>query len=93
MESMSTARSNQILALLATAALMGVLDFSIVNVALPSIQHPFHLAPDEADLLVRQLMQFTALDRSIPDGERFSQESILLLLFRNQYISDTRLVF
>ena len=38
MESMSTARSNQILALLATAALMGVLDFSIVNVALPSNQ-------------------------------------------------------
>ena len=34
---------------------------------------------DEADLLVRQLMQSTALDRSIPDGERFSQESILLL--------------
>ncbi len=43
MESMSTARSNQILALLATAALMGVLDFSIVNVALPSSQHTFHL--------------------------------------------------
>ena len=45
MESMSTARSNQILVLLATAALMGVLDFSIVNVALPSIQHTFHLDP------------------------------------------------
>jgi hypothetical protein len=45
MESMSTARSNQILVLLATAALMGVLDFSRVNVALPSIQQTFHLAP------------------------------------------------
>ncbi len=44
MESMSTARSNQILVLLATAALMGVLDFSLVTVALPSIQQTFHLA-------------------------------------------------
>jgi EmrB/QacA subfamily drug resistance transporter len=52
MESMSTARSNQILALLATAALMGVLDFSIVNVALPSIQHTFHLAPADLQWVV-----------------------------------------
>src|SRR2546425_13309244 len=35
MKSMSAARSQQILALLAVAQLMGVLDFSIVNVALP----------------------------------------------------------
>ncbi len=38
-----TARSGPILALLATAQLMGVLDFSIVNVALPGIQQEFHL--------------------------------------------------
>ena len=37
MESMSTARSNQILALLWQAALISVLDFSIVNVALPCV--------------------------------------------------------
>src|SRR5260370_672871 len=48
MESLPASRRNQILALLAVAQLMGVLDFSIVNVALPSIQRMFHLAP--ADL-------------------------------------------
>ena len=40
---MTQGRKNQILALLAVAQLMGVLDFSIVNVALPFIQHEFHL--------------------------------------------------
>jgi len=44
----SISRNTQILGLLASAQLMGVLDFSIVNVALPSIQRAFHLAP--ADL-------------------------------------------
>jgi MFS family permease len=39
-----TARSNWILGLLAIAQLMGVLDFSIVNVALPGIQQEFHLS-------------------------------------------------
>jgi hypothetical protein len=34
MKSLSTTRSNQMLALLAVAQLMGVLDFSIVNIAL-----------------------------------------------------------
>jgi EmrB/QacA subfamily drug resistance transporter len=48
MESLSAVRRTQILALLAVAQLMGVLDFSIVNVALPSIQGTFHLA--SADL-------------------------------------------
>ena len=52
MESMSTSRDTQILALLATAALMGVLDFSIVNVALPSIQRMFHLAPADLQWVV-----------------------------------------
>lgn len=52
MKSMSAARSNQILALLAVAQLMGVLDFSIVNVALPSIQRTFHLAPADLQWLV-----------------------------------------
>jgi EmrB/QacA subfamily drug resistance transporter len=52
MKSMSAARSQQILALLAVAQLMGVLDFSIVNVALPSIQRTFHLAPAELQWIV-----------------------------------------
>jgi MFS family permease len=52
MENVSTARKNQILALLATAGLMGVLDFSIVNVALPSIQRAFHLTPAELQWVV-----------------------------------------
>jgi MFS family permease len=45
-------RSKQILALLAIAQLMGVLDFSIVNVALPSIQRTFHLAPADLQWIV-----------------------------------------
>ena len=52
MESVSTSRSTQILALLAIAQLMGVLDFSIVNVALPSIQREFHLAPADLQWVV-----------------------------------------
>jgi EmrB/QacA subfamily drug resistance transporter len=52
MESVSPARNTQILALLATATLMGVLDFSIVNVALPSIQRMFHLAPVDLQWVV-----------------------------------------
>jgi MFS family permease len=52
MENVSAARRNQILALLATAGLMGVLDFSIVNVALPSIQRTFHLTPAELQWVV-----------------------------------------
>lgn len=40
------------LALLATAGLMGVLDFSIVNVAVPSIQRAFHLAPADLQWMV-----------------------------------------
>jgi len=52
MESLSTSRRNQILALLAVAQLMGVLDFSIVNVALPSIQRMFHLAPADLQWVV-----------------------------------------
>src|ERR1700730_2187276 len=40
-------RKAAILALLAVAQLIGVLDFSIVNVALPSIQKQFDLAPDD----------------------------------------------
>ncbi len=52
MKSISTARSQQILALLAVAQLMGVLDFSIVNVALPSIQRTFHLAPADLQWVV-----------------------------------------
>src|SRR5260221_9563945 len=52
MESLSASRRNQILALLAVAQLMGVLDFSIVNVALPSIQRVFHLAPADLQWVV-----------------------------------------
>jgi EmrB/QacA subfamily drug resistance transporter len=52
MESVSASRSNQILTLLAVAQLMGVLDFSIVNVALPSIQRNFHLAPADLQWVV-----------------------------------------
>jgi EmrB/QacA subfamily drug resistance transporter len=52
MKSMSTSRNTQILALLAIAQLMGVLDFSIVNVALPSIQRAFHLAPADLQWVV-----------------------------------------
>jgi EmrB/QacA subfamily drug resistance transporter len=52
MENLSASRSNQILALLAVAQLMGVLDFSIVNVALPSIQRNFHMAPADLQWVV-----------------------------------------
>ena len=52
MESLSASRRNQILALLAVAQLMGVLDFSIVNVALPSIQRMFHLTPADLQWVV-----------------------------------------
>jgi EmrB/QacA subfamily drug resistance transporter len=52
MESLSASRRTQILALLAVAQLMGVLDFSIVNVALPSIQLTFHLAPADLQWMV-----------------------------------------
>jgi MFS family permease len=52
MESLSASRRNQILALLAVVQLMGVLDFSIVNVALPSIQRTFHLAPADLQWVV-----------------------------------------
>ncbi len=52
MKSKSAARSQQILALLAIAQLMGVLDFSIVNVALPSIQRAFNLAPADLQWVV-----------------------------------------
>lgn len=52
MESLSASRRTQILALLAVAQLMGVLDFSIVNVALPSIQRMFHLAPADLQWVV-----------------------------------------
>ena len=52
MESLPASRRNQILALLAVAQLMGVLDFSIVNVALPSIQRMFHLAPADLQWVV-----------------------------------------
>ncbi len=52
MESISTSRSKQILALLTAAGLMGVLDFSIVNVALPSIQRTFPLAPADLQWVV-----------------------------------------
>jgi MFS family permease len=52
MESLSASRRTQILALLAVAQLMGVLDFSIVNVALPSIQRTFHLAPADLQWMV-----------------------------------------
>ena len=52
MKSMSAARSQQILALLAVSQLMGVLDFSIVNVALPSIQRTFPLAPADLQWMV-----------------------------------------
>ncbi len=49
---------------------------AILNRSMPSTAGATIGIPpvDEADLSVRQLMQFTALDRSIPDGERFSQE-------------------
>jgi EmrB/QacA subfamily drug resistance transporter len=52
MKSMFAARRWQILALLAIAQLMGVLDFSIVNVALPSIQRTFHMVPVELQWMV-----------------------------------------
>jgi EmrB/QacA subfamily drug resistance transporter len=52
MKNVNTASRNQILALLATAGLMGVLDFSIVNVALPSIQRAFQLTPAELQWVV-----------------------------------------
>jgi MFS family permease len=45
-------RKAAILALLAVAQLIGVLDFSIVNVALPSIQRQFDLAPDDLQWVV-----------------------------------------
>src|SRR5690348_6194822 len=47
-----TRRRGQILALLTTAQVMGVLDFSIVSVALPSIQRGFHLAPADLQWIV-----------------------------------------
>jgi MFS family permease len=45
-------RKAAILALLAVAQLVGVLDFSIVNVALPSIQRQFDLPPDELQWVI-----------------------------------------
>jgi MFS family permease len=45
-------RKAAILALLAVAQLIGVLDFSIVNVALPSIQRQFDLPPDELQWVI-----------------------------------------
>ena len=45
-------RPAAILALLAVTQLIGVLDFSIVNVALPSIQREFDLAPDQLQWVV-----------------------------------------
>jgi MFS family permease len=45
-------RKAAILVLLAVAQLIGVLDFSIVNVALPSIQKQFDLAPDDLQWVV-----------------------------------------
>lgn len=51
-ESMSASCRTQILALLAVAQLMGVLDFSIVNVALPSIQRTYHLTPADLQWVV-----------------------------------------
>lgn len=41
-----------VLALVAIAQLIGVLDFSIVNVALPAIQREFSLPPDQLQLVV-----------------------------------------
>ena len=70
MKSMSATRSQQILALLAIAQLMGVLDFSIVNVALPSIQRTFHLDPAglqglAAGLLTTSLQVGAAISTSL----------------------------
>src|SRR5262245_25758831 len=45
-------RRAAILALLSTTQLIGVLDFSIVNIALPSIQREFHLAVEQLQWLV-----------------------------------------
>src|SRR5215813_13872037 len=45
-------RRAAILALLATTQLIGVLDFSIVNVALPSIERQFDLPPDQLQWVV-----------------------------------------
>jgi MFS family permease len=41
-----------VLGVLAIAQLMGVLDFSIVNVAMPSGQHEFQLTPPELQWIV-----------------------------------------
>ena len=45
-------RRAAILALLAVTQLMGVLDFSIVNLALPSIERQFDLTPDRLQWVV-----------------------------------------
>src|SRR5579884_2403112 len=45
-------RKKQTLALLAVAQIMVVLDFSIVNIALPAIQQAFHLAPADLQWVV-----------------------------------------
>lgn len=45
-------RKKQTLALLAVAQIMVILDFSIVNIALPAIQHAFHLAPADLQWVV-----------------------------------------
>jgi len=45
-------RRGAILGLLSATQLIGVLDFSIVNVALPSIQREFHLAPEQLQWVV-----------------------------------------
>ena len=49
---MLRSRRGAILALLAVTQLIGVLDFSIVNVALPSIQGQFGLAPGELQWVI-----------------------------------------
>jgi EmrB/QacA subfamily drug resistance transporter len=47
-----TTHNGQILALLATTQLMGILDFSIVSIALPTIQRGLHLMPADLQWIV-----------------------------------------
>ena len=52
MNNISSTRRNWVLALLAVAQFVVVLDFSIVSVALPSIQQEFHLASQDLQWVV-----------------------------------------
>jgi hypothetical protein len=58
---------------------MGVLDFSMVNGALPSIQHTFHLAPADLQWVMNKLLAVLYLLYGI-DGQGQNTPNTVFLL-------------